>query len=362
MNFRSPGAVLLFFLLVACSSPQPVVIRQAPQKTKVLAVTPITPAKEAVPKPEEIIPLSPYSSDGLMALNQFRSNNMALNDFLIRNRKPDYFFSSANTEFKYQKIYLVYLASDNLYLFDPQLSEPYKKFHPLPGAIKTNLDKILNTDHHVEPSTGSIETSPPENLTNETIEENLSERKPVPYLDQPVIQALTLASSDPVNNPIYPKLLFLDKNLNDVLENAYSAKYEVYKKKLKLIIPRAYETGGVYKDKSLDARKIYLDRNLATGKETVLIVPDFFPGSSYYKNTHGKVIKAFASLYEVDVAQHLFDDGQLRVRYSIKICQKDDAKYCATKVDGNIYIRAIVIAATLYDGSTNTVIDTFVLK
>src|SRR5258705_8052156 len=63
----------------------------------------LTPATQKV-APEAIVPLSPYSSDGLLVLNEFRSNNIALNDFLLRNRKPDYFFTSANTEFKYQKI------------------------------------------------------------------------------------------------------------------------------------------------------------------------------------------------------------------------------------------------------------------
>jgi len=361
--------LFLSFVLIAACAPH-----RASQDYKLAdsAVAPLpAPVKKA--EAEAIVPLSPYSSEGLLALNEFRSNNLALNDFLLRNRKPDYFFTSAHTEFKYQKIYLIYLGSDNLYLFDAQLAEPYKKFHPLPSTVKSSLEKFLQENHPAQEvientatntaNTETLDTLPSSTTVNTAIEKNLADHKPQPYLDQNILQTLSLASNGAESNsPIYPNLYYLDKNLNDILENSYSAKYEERKQKLKLIIPRAYETGGVYKDKNVDARKIYLERNLATGKEMSLLVPDFFPGSNYYQDVHGKVIKAFASLYEVDVPQQAFDNGKLRMRYSIKLCQKDNAQYCVTKSDGNTYIRAIVIAATLYDSSTNTVIDTFVLK
>ena len=377
MKYKLLILLLSVALIDACAS-HPKLSRHAQAaETSVVPPKPnATPDTAIVPPPkatEEIVPLSPYSSEGLLALNEFRSNNLALNDFLLRNRKPDYFFTSAHTEFKYQKIYLVYLGSDNLYLFDAQLAEPYKKFHPLPNTIKSSLEKFLQENHPAQEAienatannanTETLDTLPANSTVNAAIEKDLANRKPQPYLDQNILQTLSLASNGAESNsPIYPNLYYLDKNLNDILENTYSAKYEARKQKLKLIIPRAYETGGVYKDKNVDVRKIYLERNLATGKEMSLLVPDFFPGSNYYQDVHGKVIKAFASLYEVDVPQKVFDEGKIRMRYSIKLCQKDNAQYCVTKSDDNTYIRAIVIAATLYDSSTNTVIDTFVLK
>ena len=348
----------------------------------VTLVSPVTttataPALAPTPAPQINI-YSPYSSEGLQALNEFRSNSSTLNDFLVRNRKPDYFFSGINTDFSYQKIYLVYLESENLYLFDAKLQEPYKKFHPLPESVRSNFKGLLPDKPTVQNSTLSSQASTQQPITQQpfsqnnatemalpsTIEKTLAVKKPEPYLSTSLLYQIPHEGLDnnSGSNPLYPDLYFLDMPLDDLLENQYSAKYDSKKHILKLIFPKSYEAGMLYKKPDTETRKIFVENNAGSGKELSVIVPDFLPGSAFYRTTHGNIAKAFSSLYQINVPQNFIDSSQLHMRYSIKLCQNDKLDYCAIKKNNATYVRAIVIEATLYDSATRLPIETFVLK
>jgi hypothetical protein len=195
-----------------------------------------------------------------------------------------------------------------------------------------------------------------------TIEKSLAIKSPQPYLNPELLYAVPRAGMSGGENPLYPDLYFLDMPLNDLLENQYSAKYDSKKHSLKLIFPRSYEAGMLYKKPGTETRKIFVVHSLVDGNELSLIVPDFLPGSDFYKTTHGNVSKAFSSLYQISVPQNFVDTNPLHMRYSIKLCQKDSLDYCAVKKGNAVYIRAIVIEATLYDNNTKLPIESFVLK
>lgn len=333
----------------------------------------IRPAQAPSKSPAPITPLSPYSTEGLLALNEFRSANSYLNDFLIQNRKPDYFFSGDNSDYSYKKIYLVYFESENLYLFDPELSEHYKKFHPLPDSIKASFTQILAERSANKAPESPVSNSQPntqsdirnvEDLTE--IEKSLALNNPAPYLYSKMLYAVPRSGAD-AKNPLYPDLYFLDKPLSELLENEYSEKYDSKKQILKLIFPKSYDTEILYKKQSIETRKIFVEHSQNNpsskqGGELSLIVPDFLPGSDFYQTTHSNMTKAFSSLYQVKVSPQIVKNKRLRMRYSIKLCQKDAFDYCAVNKNNAVYVRAIVISATLYDDTTKTPIETFVLK
>lgn len=359
---------LMIVLVTSCSSTpvaKPPVALESAAAPKVVqsAKTPV----QATPTAEPAITIySPYSTEGLLALNDFRSNNSALNDFLVRNRKPDYFFSGINTEFAYQKIYLVYLESENLYLFDSKLKEPYKKFHPLPESVKQNFKGLLPTQTSNLASTQPTSTSPvAQNNVVEmeylnTIEKSLTQNKPEPYLNAQLLYQIPREGM--TGSTLYPDLYFLDMPLSDLLENQYSAKYDNKKNILKLIFPKSYEAGILYKKTDTETRKIFVEHNVSGGNELSLLVPDFLPGSAFYQTRHGNISKVFSSLYQINVPHTFIDSNQLHMRYSIKLCQNDAIVHCAVKKDNATYVRAIVIEATLYDNKTKLPIETFVLK
>lgn len=339
------------------------------EASTVVAPTATAASAAATPAPAapQIVIYSPYSSEGLLALNEFRSNNSALNDFLLRNRKPDYFFSGSNTEFSYQKIYLVYLGSENLYLFDSKLKEPYKKFHPLPATIKESFKGLKPATVPAPQSTASATALAPatrqhnggdERDERPAIEKTLSTQRPEPYLSAATLYQVPRQGME--GETVYPDLYFLDVPLNDMLENQYSARYDSQKHVLKLIFPRFYDANIVYKTPDSDTRKIPVD--LGSNRQISLLVPDFMPGSLFYHNTRNNISKAFSSLYQVTVPPGFIDSSQLAMRYSVKLCQSDKLAYCAVKKDEATYVRAIVIEATLYDKRSKTPIETFVLK
>ena len=378
------GLALLLSVLAACQTnpvdPNEQVIAPVAATTVTLgeASTVVAPVNTAAATPSAAPPpitiYSPYSSEGLQALNEFRSNNNALNDFLLRNRKPDYFFSGSNTEFSYQKIYLVYLGSENLYLFDSKLKEPYKKFHPLPATIKESFRglKPATVPTPASPTTASAPASATtaasrqhngsdESDERPAIEKTLSMQRPEPYLSAVTLYQIPRQGME--GETIYPELYFLDVPLNDMLENQYSARYDSQKHMLKLIFPRFYDADMLYRTPDSDTRKIPVEMNNGQqGRQVSLLVPDFMPGSLFYRNTRNNISKAFSSLYQVTVPPGFIDSSQLAIRYSIKLCQSDKLAYCAVKKDETTYVRAIVIEATLYDRRSRTPIETFVLK
>lgn len=312
--------------------------------------------------------LSPYSTEGLLTLNQYRTSNTALNDFLLRNRKPDYFFGDGATDFSFQKIYLIYVESQNLYLFDPTLSTPYKKFNPLPPSIQQRI-AALPVQRTVSMGSDSIEKpkqSNPAPLTpidyQADIEKSLSSRQPQPYLNISLLYDIPTEKNPDGSVPSYPDLYFLDKPLEELVENAYSIKYEAQKHSLKIIFPQSYDAAALYQNNKMETRKILVSRDAANGRELSLVVPDFLPGSAFYQATRGNMAKAFASLYQVNLPKDVNGQKNLRIRYQIKLCQNDTREQCAVRKGNITTIRAIVMAATLYDSRTLKPIETFVLK
>jgi len=318
--------------------------------------------------------LSPYSTEGLMTLNQYRTNNTALNDFLLRNRKPDYFFGGGETDFAFQKIYLVYVESQNLYLFDPTLSTSYKKFNPLPASIQKRVaaQPAQRPVYAAHPTTSppTAKAAVAKKFTAESlsvdyrveIEKNLSSRQPQPYLNISLLYDIPTEKNPDGSVPTYPDLYFLDKPLEELVENAYSIKYESTKHRLKIIFPQAYEAGDLYQNDKMEARKILVSQDTSNGRELSLVVPDFLPGSAFYQSTRGNMAKAFASLYQVNLPRDVNGQKNLRMRYQIKLCQNDTREQCAVRKGNVMTVRAIVMAATLYDSTTLKPIETFVLK
>lgn len=322
--------------------------------------------------------LSPYSTEGLVTLNQYRTNNTALNDFLLRNRKPDYFFSGVETDFAFQKIYLVYVESQNLYLFDPTLSTPYKKFNPLPTSIQQRVAAlpvqrpVYASQNRAAMGSDSIEKSKPSNRAPLTenqpadhrmeIERSLVDRQPSPYLNVSLFYDIPTEKNPDGSVPSYPDLYFLDKPLEELVENAYSIKYDSQKHSLKIIFPQSYEAAALYQNSKMETRKILVSHDAANGRELSLVVPDFLPGSAFYQATRGNMAKAFASLYQVNLPKDVSGQKNLRLRYQIKLCQNDTREQCAVRKGNVTTVRAIVMAATLYDSSTLKPIETFVLK
>lgn len=294
------------------------------------------------------------STQGEELITRARFNNPELENFLARNRKADYVFSLGE-----QKLFLVYTGSDNLYQFITGSPEPLKKYHPIPASIKQHI-LLLEQDSKKIAVLTQAEPTP---VIYANIESTLSDKNPQPYLDDEVLKNLSLAKSGLGGyTPIYPKLFYLDKPLREVVENDYSFKYDREKHKLRLILPKAYEGGTVYVDKALDTRKIYLTRNFSTGYEQVLVVPDFFPGTDDYQSTRGKTRKAFGSLYDIDLTNPDIKPENLRIRYELKLCQKDNVAYCANQHGKNTYIRAAVISSVIYDAKSLDVIDSYILK
>jgi hypothetical protein len=318
--------------------------------------------------------LSPFSTEGLVMINQYRTSNPALNDFLLRNRKPDYFFGGGETDFAFQKIYLVYVESQNLYLFDSALATPYKRFNPLPASIQQRVAALpaQRTVHTLKVPEkkpvlrkSDIQTAPPEQSSAdhwEDIERNLATRQPHPYLNVSLLYDIPTEKNPDGSIPNYPDLYYLDKPLEELVENAYSIKYESAKHSLKIIFPQSYEAGALYQNNQMETRKILISHDARNGRELSLVVPDFLPGSAIYQSTRGNMAKAFASLYQVKLPKDVSGQKNLRMRYQIKLCQNDNHEQCAVRKGNVTTIRAIVIAATLYDSSTLKPIETFVLK
>jgi hypothetical protein len=347
---------------------------------------PATPPKNDEQPGTTTFLLAPDSTEGLLALNQYRSHNEALNDYLLHNPKPDYFFGNRRDAYTDRKVYLVYLASETLYVFDAQSSEPYKKFHPLPesirGSLKTGIaqaprDNAANppgktTTRSVVNRTVSQPAATPGHAAVEgrntdidhNIEKSLSIENPEPYLQISLLNSIPL---EPDAAPVYADTYFLDLPLSELLDNDYSMKFDAAKKTLKLIFPKSYNVGTLYQNASIEARKLFVIRPVihpdnSMGTELSLVVPDFLPGSALYQNTHGAMSKVFASLYQVTMPASFREDHLLRMRYSLKLCQADSIRRCAVREGNSRSVRAIVIAATLYDSNTKTVIDTFLLK
>jgi len=341
-SFFLPAAIILA-LLSACSSSPSVENKPTAQQNEA-----------ASSKPSELItPLSPYSTDGLKALSLLRQNNTALNNFLEKNRKPDYFFSTAN-----DKVYCIYLSSNNLYTFKPQqASGGPTRFHPLPAPIKQSLKNVSRqqqTESQVRASTVEIPFSL---QSKRSIEASLKQAKPSPYLSTAVINGILQGRHDAQH-----KLYYFDHSLESSIENQYSAKYETRKQAMKLIYPQAYDSSNIYGDTDFKAKKIFIKKDLNRGMETALIVPDFFPGSEFYRGSYTNIVPAFASLYQVKIPPTHAELKDLRWRYILRPCQKDSAQRC-TYTEGNVtQIRAIVIAAMLYNKRTGRVIETITLK
>lgn len=326
--------------------------------------------------------LSPYSTEGLVTLNQYRTNNTSLNDFLLRNRKPDYFFGGGETDFAFQKIYLVYVESQNLYLFDPTLSSPYKKFNPLPATIQQLVTALpvqrpiysvseaqqaprsTEKTSKITSTTGKKITTMEKRFNDYTsdIEKSLSARQPQPYLNVSLLYDIPTEKNSDGSVSAYPDLYFLDKPLEELVENAYSIKYESQKHSLKIIFPQSYESAALYQNSQLETRKILVSHDASNGRELSLVVPDFLPGSVLYQLTRGSMTKAFASLYQVNLPKDVAGQKNLRMRYQLKLCQSDGRDACAVRKGNVTTIRAIVMAATLYDSTTLRPIETFVLK
>lgn len=297
------------------------------------------------------------SAEGIDLVNKARFNSSELEAFLARNREADYVFMIDD-----RKLFLVYLGSNNLYQFIVGSDTPYKKYHPIPPTIAGYLASSAtpsNTSKNKDEPADSISTA----AVQLPIETTLSNKNPEPYLDNNVFANIPYAISGlGGHTPIYPKFFYLDKTLRDMTENDYSFKYDPKKNRLRLILPQAYEGGTVYSAQSADTRKIYLYRNADKTSEQALVVPDYFPGSRNYQSTRGKTIKAFGSLYDIDLGGTRVDPGSLRIRYELRLCQQDDLHYCANKAGKNTYIRAIVISAVIYDPASLSVIDAYTLK
>lgn len=334
---------IVFTLLTSCASnPTKKTLSTAEDKTAELKSTP----------PEIITPLSPYSTTGLTTLSQLRQGNPALNTFLEKNRKPDYFFST-----RQKKIYCIYLNSDNLYTFNPQQNSGGPiRFHPLPKPIKKSLNNVSFPHDETQLRAASIDI--PFGLQSKrSLEASLKTQHPQPYLDNKIIQAILSNNSDAKNN-----LYYYERSLTASLENQYSAKYEQRKHSMKLIFPQEYDSHSIYHDTSFKAKKIYLKKDGNNGAETSLIVPDFFPSSDFYRSSYANITPAFASLYQIKIKPSDANLSDLYWRYIIRPCQKDNAPQCVNTASGNTKIRAIVIAATLYNKRTRTIIETLTLK
>lgn len=315
--------------------------------------------------------LSPYSTEGLLTLNQYRTHNTALNDFLLRNRKPDYFFGDGATDFSFQKIYLIYVESQNLYLFDPTLSTSYKKFNPLPPSIQQRISALpakrvaMGSDSIEKPKQSSLTPLTTESLAVDhqtDIEKSLASRQPQPYMNVSLLYDIPTEKNPDGSVPFYPDVYFLDKPLEELVENAYSIKYDSSKHSLKIIFPQSYEAAALYQNGKMETRKILVSRDASNGRELSLVVPDFLPGSTFYQATRGNMAKAFASLYQVNLPKGVSGQKNLRMRYQVKLCQSDAHEQCAARKGNITTVRAIVMAATLYDSSTLKPIETFVLK
>ena len=371
---------LLLLALVAslqgCQAPQP----QAPEKPEVAITVSAIRENRVTSETSSVIPLSPLSTEGLKQLSELRNHNSSLAAFLDRNRKPDYFFSSNDG---IEKTYLIYLASDNLYVFnqdDAQAGTSFRKFHPVPPSILATLQTMYHEASvaaapdssepvaHAFDQAATASVEPPSHLINdaassEQIEHSLAERNPEPGLTNDILKSIPTAESGlDADNRLYIKTYYVDKSLEDLLENEYAAKYDAQKQNLKFSLPQAYDAKRVYRQANFEARKIYLFHSNKTGAEMSLVVPDFMPGSTFYASTHNTTLKAFASLYQVNVPQEYVSSDRLRMRFAVKLCQRDNASFCAANNGEVTLIRAIVIAATLYDSVSKQVIDTYVLK
>jgi len=371
-------AIFLFFLslgLGSCAgkkSPSPPAADHINDHGVEIVATPIIRGvvkEEPVEQQRLAALLSPYSTEGLVTLNQYRTNNTALNDFLLRNRKPDYFFGGGETDFSFQKIYLIYVESQNLYLFDPTLSTPYKKFSPLPPSIQQRVAALPVQRPVYASSMGSdsIEKPKQSSLTPLTdhradIERSLTSRQPQPYLNVSLLYDIPAEKNPDGSVPVYPDLYFLDKPLEELVENAYSIKYDSQKHSLKIIFPQSYEAAALYQNSKMETRKILVSHDASNGRELSLVVPDFLPGSSFYQAARGNMAKAFASLYQVNLPKDVSGQKNLRMRYQIKLCQNDSREQCAVRKGNVTTVRAIVMAATLYDSTTLKPVETFVLK
>lgn len=316
--------------------------------------------------------LSPYSSEGILILNQYRTNNIQLEEFLKRNRKPDYFFIGPETDYKFQKIYLVYLKNENLYLFDPALAEPYKKFHPLPSSIKNRLDSLspppqknIAAANPMPPSTTQAATIPtsenqaPAESPLHEIEKTLNQTRPQPYFDSGLLSSLIDGSAA---SDIDLETYYFDKPLDELVENQYSIKYEADKNLLKIIFPQFYETALLYQNAQMDTQKIIIAKSDNKGLEMAVVVPDFLSGSSFYQSNRGNMKKAFSSLYQLNVPKGIQNHHNIRMRFQLKICQNDTKKTCISKTAGGFAVRGVVLSATFYDGQTRTPIETITLK
>ncbi len=301
---------------------------------------------------EKQVPMSPYSTAGMQALGDLRRHHFLIDDFLNRYPKPDFFFTGSN-----QKTWFVYLGSDDIYVFVPG-ADKTKRYAPVPQSIRESVKGVL--EHKSEANWQQKAKSVPFNeKTRKNIEHSLANTQPSPYLSASVINSVI---QNPQGDSINSQLFYFDRDLYTSLENEYSVKYEPRKQQIKLIFPQAYTLEPIYADTSIQAKKIYFKRNNKSGAETSLVVPDFLPGSEFYHSTRGNLKQAFASLYQAGIHPSVADNQSLRIRYIVKLCQRDEANTCINTEDNKTFIRAIVIAATIYDRKSGTVIDTITLK
>jgi hypothetical protein len=336
--------------LAGCSSPPP-------QKKEEPA-----PINQKVDKPkviEKVNPLSPYSTEGLYELTILRDKNYNIGKFLDKHPKPDYFFST-----KSKKIYFVYLGSNDLYIFHrarPDL-EP-KRYSPLPASIKRSIKSTQTVKTEEKWKQGAVSQPRPFNEKSQhKIEQSLKQKRPQPYLDEAIVSKLISSKSAAYEEELSGKLFYLDLDLYSSLENEYSAKYEPKKKSMKLIFRQAYSLNSIYDKHDIEAKKIFFKRSKKQGADISIVVPNFFPGSKFYKSARKNIHKAFASLYTVKMAPAIANNKSLRIRYIVKLCQKDGASQCVRQTGTSVDIRGIVIAATLYDRKSGKVIDTLMLK